>query len=68
MSSREILPSPPSPRPGVARDLSSRLYREIGLAAVEAALCKPERSGLDRRALRESRIASGAAESGLRLG
>jgi hypothetical protein len=47
MSAHEVILPPPQPRhaaqQGAPRDLSSRLYREIGLAAVEAALCEPER-------------------------
>src|SRR5574337_1274251 len=38
MSEQEILLPPQQPRRQDARDLQSRLYREIGLAAVEAAL------------------------------
>jgi hypothetical protein len=41
MSEQEII-VPPQPRRQDARDLQSRLYREIGLAAVEAALFAPE--------------------------
>ncbi|WP_298425960.1 hypothetical protein [Rhodoblastus sp.] len=37
MSEQEII-LPPQPRRQDARDLQARLYREIGLAAVEAAL------------------------------
>ncbi|HUO55643.1 MAG TPA: hypothetical protein VMU18_12920 [Rhodoblastus sp.] len=40
MSEQEII-LPPQPRRQDARDLQSRLYREIGLAAVEAALFAP---------------------------
>jgi hypothetical protein len=42
MSEQEIIVPPPQPRRQDARDLQSRLYREIGLAAVEAALFAPE--------------------------
>jgi hypothetical protein len=39
MSEQEILHRPAQPRRQDARGLQSRLYREIGLAAVEAAIC-----------------------------
>jgi hypothetical protein len=42
MSEQEII-VPPQPRRQDARDLQSRLYREIGLAAVEAALFTSEK-------------------------
>ena len=42
MSEQEIIVPPSQPRRQDARDLQSRLYREIGLAAVEAALFAPE--------------------------
>jgi hypothetical protein len=42
MSEQEIIVPPPQPHRQDARDLQSRLYREIGLAAVEAALFAPE--------------------------
>jgi hypothetical protein len=41
MSEQEIIVPPPQPRRQDARDLQSRLYREIGVAAVEAALFAP---------------------------
>ncbi|WP_374545133.1 hypothetical protein [Rhodoblastus sp.] len=40
MSEQEII-VPPQPRRQDARDLQARLYREIGLAAVEAELFAP---------------------------
>src|SRR6266700_231137 len=42
MSEQEIILPPQQPRRQDARDLQSRLYREIGLAAVEAALLLAE--------------------------
>jgi len=45
MSEQQIIyPSAP-PRRQDARGLQSRLYREIGLAAVEAAICENEAQG-----------------------
>jgi len=41
----------PAPRRQDARDLQSRLYREIGLAAVEAAICESEAQGGEIRIL-----------------
>jgi hypothetical protein len=41
MSEQEIIVPPRQPRRQDARDLQARLYREIGLAAVEAALFAP---------------------------
>jgi hypothetical protein len=41
MSEQDIILPPFQPRRQDARDLQSRLYREIGLAAVEAALLAP---------------------------
>ena len=42
MSEQQIIQSPSSPRRQDARDLQSRLYREIGLAAVAAELLTPD--------------------------
>jgi hypothetical protein len=44
MSEQEIILPPQQPRRQDARDLQSRLYREIGVAAVEAALFAPEQA------------------------
>lgn len=61
MSEQEIIVPPPQPRRQDARDLQSRLYREIGLAAVEAALFAPETVSSDRSELRaETRVESRA--------
>jgi hypothetical protein len=45
MSEQEIIHRPAQPRRQDARGLQSRLYREIGLAAVEAAICQSETQG-----------------------
>jgi hypothetical protein len=42
MSEQQIIQSPAKPRRQDARDLQSRLYREIGLAAVAAELIPSE--------------------------
>jgi len=42
MSESFSTPVPAQPRREDARDLQSRLYREIGVAAVEAALFAPD--------------------------
>jgi hypothetical protein len=42
MNEQQIIQSPAQPRREDARDLQSRLYREIGLAAVAAELFAPE--------------------------
>jgi hypothetical protein len=55
MSEQEIILPPPQPRRQDARDLQSRLYREIGLAAVEAALFAPE-PALEDRAERSAQV------------
>jgi hypothetical protein len=54
MSEQEII-VPPQPRRQDARDLQSRLYREIGLAAVEAALFTPEKESPARAETRAER-------------
>jgi hypothetical protein len=51
MSEQQIIFRPSQPRRGDARDLQSRLYREIGLAAVEAAICDSEGQGAEIRTL-----------------
>ena len=62
MSEQEIIVPPSQPRRQDARDLQSRLYREIGLAAVEAALFAPETAlsaqvrGARRNTRAESRV------------
>jgi hypothetical protein len=45
MGEQEIIHRPSQPRRQDARGLQSRLYREIGLAAVEAAICETEAQG-----------------------
>ena len=55
MSEQEIIPSPAFSRREDARDLQSRLYREIGLAAVEAALFAPEQPAVQPVELRRIR-------------
>ncbi len=42
MNKQQLMHSPVRPRREDARDLQSRLYREIGLAAVAAELFGPE--------------------------
>ncbi|WP_296709723.1 hypothetical protein [Rhodoblastus sp.] len=54
MSEQEII-VPPQPRRQDARDLQSRLYREIGLAAVEAALFTSEKESPVRAETRAER-------------
>jgi hypothetical protein len=44
MSEHHVIPAPASPRRQDARDLQSRLYREIGLAAVAYEFFAPERA------------------------
>lgn len=56
MSEQEII-VPPQPRRQDARDLQSRLYREIGLAAVEAALFTSEKELTARTETRAERPA-----------
>ena len=51
MSEQQIVFRPSQPRRVDARDLQSRLYREIGLAAVEAAICEPLGQGGEIRTL-----------------
>jgi hypothetical protein len=51
MSEQQIVFRPSQPRRGDARDLQSRLYREIGLAAVEAAICEIEGQGGEIRTI-----------------
>jgi hypothetical protein len=58
MSEQEIFLPPPQPRRQDARDLLSRLYREIGIAAVEAALFVPESGEDDRSRTRGDRPAT----------
>ena len=41
---QEVIPAPARPRRQDARDLQSRLYREIGLAAVAYEFFAPERA------------------------
>jgi hypothetical protein len=55
MSEQEIIVPPPQPRRQDARDLQSRLYREIGLAAVEAALFTSEAESPARNETRAER-------------
>ena len=45
MSEQGILYRPAQPLRRDARGLQTRLYREIGLAAVEAAICETEAQG-----------------------
>ncbi len=63
MSEQEIIVPPPQPRRQDARDLQSRLYREIGLAAVEAALFAPETAASDRSELRAETRSESRAQS-----
>jgi hypothetical protein len=51
MSEQQSTFWPSQSRRGDARDLQSRLYREIGLAAVEAAICEPAGQGAEIRTL-----------------
>ncbi len=51
MSEQQIIETSAQPNRQDARDLQSRLYREIGLAAVEAELQKIEETVSDVRAL-----------------
>ena len=51
MSEQQINFRPAQSLRGDARDLQSRLYREIGLAAVEAAICEPDGQGAEIRTL-----------------
>lgn len=51
MSEQQIIFRPSHPRGEDARGLQSRLYREIGLAAVEAAICEPVAPGGEIRTL-----------------
>jgi hypothetical protein len=55
MSEQQIIHSATQPRRQDPRDLQSRLYREIGLAAVEAALSPSDMQGGGVRALFEAR-------------
>lgn len=55
MSEQEIIVPPPQPRRQDARDLQSRLYREIGLAAVEAALFTSDKESPVRAETRAER-------------
>lgn len=49
MNKQPLMHSPARPRREDARDLQSRLYREIGLAAVAAELFGPETVERDAR-------------------
>ena len=67
MSEQEIIVPPRQPQRQDARDLQSRLYREIGLAAVEAALFAPETAASDRSELRAETRAEARAERPARV-
>jgi hypothetical protein len=55
MSESHLTPAPAQSHRQDARDLQSRLYREIGLAAVEAALFAPDLllAEIEKRHVRE---------------
>ena len=66
MSEQEVLLSPARPYREDARDLQSRLYREIGLAAVEAALFAPEKPAvqpIELRRLRDDSLVARASRA-----
>lgn len=55
MSEQQVILTPAKPRRQDARDLQSRLYREIGLAAVAYEFFAPERASGDAGAARLER-------------
>jgi hypothetical protein len=56
MNKQQLMHSPVRPRREDARDLQSRLYREIGLAAVAAELFGPEKVERDETETRRANV------------
>jgi hypothetical protein len=56
MNKQPLTHSQPRPRREDARDLQSRLYREIGLAAVAAELFSPETAGQETTEARRANV------------
>jgi hypothetical protein len=64
MSEQQVILTPAKPRRQDARDLQSRLYREIGLAAVAYEFFAPERAPAEASERRFERAEAGIPRIG----